>query len=74
MSETRAGAFIWYCPVWGCPVTTGETEQVVLHLEKHCKPDEIVHRELQRFREAAFNGGTACGKSLDDPEHPKNKH
>ncbi|KXA98000.1 hypothetical protein AKJ37_01695 [candidate division MSBL1 archaeon SCGC-AAA259I09] len=67
----RSGASIWYCFVWGCPFTAGETERIVLHLERHCKPDEAIHRELQSFREAALNGGIACNKAPDDPEHPK---
>ncbi|KXA92241.1 hypothetical protein AKJ37_06570 [candidate division MSBL1 archaeon SCGC-AAA259I09] len=71
VDKTRSGASIWYCPVWDCPVTAGETEQIVLHLERHCKPDEVIHRELQSFREAALNGGIACNKAPDDPEHPK---
>lgn len=65
------GPSIWYCPVWACPYTAGETKQIVLHLEEHGKPDEVIHRELERFRKAVFDGGIACGKSLDDPEHPK---
>ncbi|KXA92932.1 hypothetical protein AKJ64_01810 [candidate division MSBL1 archaeon SCGC-AAA259E17] len=71
IDKTRNGAALWYCPVWGCPVTAGETEEIVLHLEGHCKPDEVIHRELQSFRGAALNGGIACNKAPDDPEHPK---
>ncbi|KXA99406.1 hypothetical protein AKJ40_03235 [candidate division MSBL1 archaeon SCGC-AAA259M10] len=73
MPEMRSGADIWHCPVYACPFTAGETEQVVRHLENHYKGDEVIHRELERFRKAVENGGRACGKALDDPEHPKNK-
>lgn len=73
MSKVQSGASIWYCPVWGCPVTAGETERIVLHLESHCKPDEVVHRELEGFRRAALNGGIVCDKAPDDPEHPRNR-
>ncbi|KXB00826.1 hypothetical protein AKJ41_03635 [candidate division MSBL1 archaeon SCGC-AAA259O05] len=73
MSEMRSGASLWHCPVYACPFTAGETEQIVLHLEGHCKPDEVIHRELERFGKAALNGGIACGKAPDDPEHPNKK-
>lgn len=69
----KQGVSLWYCPIWGCPFTARETEKIVLHLEKHCKPDEVTHRELERFRRFVLNGRTACGKNPDDPEHPKNK-
>lgn len=71
MDRARSGASLWHCPVWGCSYTACETEQIVLHLEEHCKPDEVIRRELRRFENAVFNGGIACGKALDDPEYPK---
>ncbi|MFB6217551.1 MAG: hypothetical protein ABEJ72_11410 [Candidatus Aenigmatarchaeota archaeon] len=73
MSQAQNGASLWYCPVYACPVTAARTEEIVLHLEEHCQPDELIKRELERFREAALNGGIACGKAPDDPEHPQNQ-
>ncbi|KXA91144.1 hypothetical protein AKJ57_02275 [candidate division MSBL1 archaeon SCGC-AAA259A05] len=57
----------------GVPFTAGETEQVVLHPEDHCKADKVIHRELERFRKSVMNDGIACGKAPDDLEHQKKK-
>lgn len=66
------GAPIWYCPVFGCPYTAGRTEKIVLHLEGvHGSGGEVIRRELDRFEKVALNGGIACGKLPDGPEHPK---
>lgn len=64
------GTAIWMCPVFGCPFSTDELKEIVLHSERHGLSDEVIKRELARFREAAFTGGIACGKALNDPENP----